>query len=90
MFACLQVRSIETEVAKPPNLKRAVQGNSANVVFFFSHCRHESLSGYDTLTRSMSPLQLIWPSPVSWELNQPSAGCRYHSLDRRGKNGVVF
>jgi hypothetical protein len=33
-------------VAKPPNLKGAVQGNTANVVFFFNRCRHGSLSSY--------------------------------------------
>jgi hypothetical protein len=44
VFACLQVRGIETEVAQPPNLKRAVQGNAAHVVLGCNRCRHGATS----------------------------------------------
>jgi hypothetical protein len=65
VLACLEVFGIETEVVKPPNLEGAVQGNSANVVFFFSHCRHRRISTHDTLTQLVSALQLIWQAPTA-------------------------
>jgi hypothetical protein len=69
--AGLEVRSIEAKMAKSPNLKRPIQGNAANVVFFFGRCRHESLSCYDTLTQSMSALQLIWLSSTAGNSTNP-------------------
>jgi hypothetical protein len=42
MFACLQVRCIETKVAKPPYLERAVQGNAADVILVYSRYRHSN------------------------------------------------
>src|SRR5687768_500245 len=42
--ARLEVCRVETKVAEPANLKRAVQGNTADVVFGRIHHCHDNLS----------------------------------------------
>lgn len=71
--ACLEVRRIETEMAKAADFKWTVESNAADVIFVANICCH---------IRFPISLYALFEAP---SYRQLLARCRYHSLDRRRK-----
>src|SRR5688572_234298 len=85
--ARLEVCRVETKVAEPANLKRAVQGNTADVVFGRIHHCHDNLSSRLFLeTRSQACRTRIVCTISLADARFHSATWRYHSRQRRRKN----